>query len=313
MPVSSSPSPGYKSGFVTIAGRPNTGKSTFLNCILGRKVAIVTHKPQTTRTRILGVLHQPGGQIVFLDTPGIHEPGSSRLNRAMVRTARDACRDVDLLLFFVDLPHGLTQEDLNLLHSLPVGKAPIFLVLNKMDRIDRAELLPVMARVAHAGQNITRVFPISALNNDNLEPLLARIIETLPPGPPYFPEGQISDQPETFIIAEVIREKLFLSLHQELPYVLGVRVETFEERQKPRGMWNIGAVIMVERDSHKGIVIGKKGGLLKRVGTRARLELEELLGLQLHLNLWVQVKSQWRENSSLLRSMGYPDQLEADE
>ncbi|MBF0108113.1 MAG: GTPase Era [Magnetococcales bacterium] len=310
MPGSSSPQGGYRSGFVTIAGRPNTGKSTFLNRILGHKVAIVTHKPQTTRTRILGVLHQPLGQIVFLDTPGIHSPGPSRLHRAMVRTARDACREVDLILYFVDLPRGLTGEDMDILNSLPVGRTPVFLVLNKMDRIAYQELLPILARLEAHSQRFTRILPVSALNNENLDRLPGWILESLPPGPPYFPEGQISDQPETFIIAEVIREKLFLSLHQELPYVLGVKVETFAERADARGLWDVAAVIMVERESHKGIVIGKKGSVLKRVGTQARTELERLLDLRMNLNLWVQVKDHWRENESLLRAMGYPEHLE---
>lgn len=311
MPDPTPPQPGYKSGFVAIAGRPNTGKSTFLNQVLGRKVAIVTHKPQTTRTRILGVLHQPGGQVVFLDTPGIHSPGTSRLNRAMVRTAVEACRDVDLLLFFVDLPAGLTEDDVEIIQSLPVGGIPIFLVMNKVDRIDRKELLPVLARVEQHARRFAHVLPISAQSGENLDQLLPHVLQTLPDGPPYFPEGQISDQPESFIVAEVIREKLFLSLHQELPYVLGVKVESFAERPDSKGLWDGAAVIMVERDSHKGIVIGKGGSLLKRVGTQARKELEGLLGVKINLKLWVQVKSQWRENVSLLRSMGYPDHLES--
>ncbi|MEO5329823.1 MAG: GTPase Era [Magnetococcus sp. THC-1_WYH] len=306
----SSPSD-YKSGFVAIAGRPNTGKSTFLNQVLGRKVAIVTHKPQTTRTRILGVLHHPEGQAVFLDTPGIHAPGSSRLNRAMVRTARDACRDVDLVLFFVDLPNGFTDDDLKIMNSLPAGKAPIFLVLNKVDRMDRPKLLPILAHMEHHEHRFAQILPISALNGDNLAQLVEQVFRILPLGPPFFPEGQISDQPETFIVAEVVREKLFLALHQELPYALGVKVETFEEREDSQGLWDIGAVIMVERESHKGIVIGKGGSVLKWVGSQARKELEGLLGLKMHLKLWVRVKSQWRENVTLLRAMGYPDHLEA--
>ncbi|MBF0422350.1 MAG: GTPase Era [Magnetococcales bacterium] len=308
-PPPSSP-PLYKSGFVTIVGRPNTGKSTFLNQVLGRKVAIVTHKPQTTRSRILGISHRPGGQIVFLDTPGIHPPGASRLNRAMVRTARDACRDVDLLLFFADLPHGLTTADLEIIRSLPPQTGPTFLILNKMDRVEHHDLLPILAKVGQFPMLFSQVFPISALHGNHLEPLLTKIIELLPHGPAFFPEGQISDQPETFIIAEIIREKLFLALHQELPYALGVKVETLTERTDSPGLWDIGAVIMVERDSHKGIVIGKGGNLLKRVGTQSRLELESLLGIRMHLNLWVRVKNQWRENIGLLRSMGYPDHLE---
>ncbi|MBF0414464.1 MAG: GTPase Era [Magnetococcales bacterium] len=300
--------PGYKSGFVAIAGRPNTGKSTFLNKILQRKVAIVTHKPQTTRTRILGVHHQPGGQVVFLDTPGIHVPGASRLNRAMVATAREACRDVDIVLFFCDLPNGLTPDDLQILHSLPIGKAPVFLVLNKTDRMEHGALLPVLKRVEEHAGRFAHVLPISATKGDNLDQLLNQVLQTLPNGPPYFPDGVVSDQPETFIIAEIIREKFFLALHQELPYVLGVRVETFAPRDNPPGLWDVGAVVLVERDSHKGIVIGKGGSLLKRVGTQARKELEELLGIRIHLNLWVRVTLQWRENSGLLRSMGYPDQ-----
>lgn len=301
---------GFRSGFVAIAGRPNTGKSTFLNVALGHKVAIVTHKPQTTRTRILGVLHQPTCQMVFLDTPGIHDPGRSRLGRAMVRTAKDACRDVDLLLYFVDLPGGFLGDDWGIFSSLPKGNAPVFLVLNKVDRVPRAELLPILERLRAHKDAFAQIMPISALTGENVERLVTLVGESMKEGPPYFPEGQISDQPETFITAEMIREKLFTQLRQELPYALAVRVESFVEREECPGLWDVEAVILVERESHKGMVIGKGGQLLKRVGTLARQELEGLLGLRMNLKLWVRVKKEWRENISVLRSLGYPDQME---
>lgn len=303
----------FKSGFVTIIGRPNTGKSTFLNRVLGQKLAIVTHKPQTTRSRILGVYHQPKCQMVFLDTPGIHDPGQSFLRRAMVQTARDACRDVDLVLYFVDLPAGITHEDWQILASLPRGGTPVILIMNKVDHIHRPKLMPLLQAAGAGAVPFVELIPISAKTGENMDSLLAVIPKYLVAGPRYFPEGQVTDQPETFVIAEVIREKLFLSLQQELPYALAVRVESFVEREDASNVWDVEAVVLVERESQKGIVIGKGGQVLKRVGTLARKELEGLFGVRLFLRLWVRVKRDWQENVGLLRDLGYPDRLSRDE
>jgi GTPase len=314
---------GFKSGYIAIAGRPNTGKSTFLNQVLGKKVAIVTHRAQTTRSQILGVYHGKRSQMVFLDTPGIHDPGNSYLNSAMVQSALETCRDVDLILYFIDVPGGVSQEDWDILTKLPHESTPIFLIINKVDRVPRPKIMPLMMELGKGknGVGFKELIPLSALTGENVERLLTLIPDYLPEGPKYFPEGQITDQPETFIAAEIIREKLFTLLQQELPYSLAVRVESFEQRESMAGsgkkrqsspIWDMAATILVERESQKGIVIGKGGTVLKRVGTSVRKELESLLGIKLHLKLWVKVKKDWSTNADLLRSLGYPDGVGED-
>ncbi|MBF0453558.1 MAG: GTPase Era [Magnetococcales bacterium] len=321
----------FKSGYIAIAGRPNTGKSTFLNQVLGRKVAIVTHKAQTTRSQILGVHHGPHCQMVFLDTPGIHDPGRSFLNSAMVQTALDTCRDVDLILYFIDVPGGVTQEDWDILAKLPHEKVPILLIINKVDRVPKTKLMPMMGALGEGGQGVVfkELIPLSALTGENVERVLTAIPNYLPEGPRYFPEDQITDQPESFMAAEIIREKLFNLLQQELPYSLAVRVDSFEKRGEDEDrtgkkgkkgqnkarqpIWDMSATILVERDSQKGIVIGKGGVVLKRVGMSVRKELEELLKIKLYLKLWVKVKKDWSINAELLRSLGYPDGQNRDE
>ncbi len=309
----------FKSGYIAIAGRPNTGKSTFLNRVLGKKVAIVTHKAQTTRSQILGVRHEPDCQMVFLDTPGIHDPGKSYLNSAMVRTAFDACRDVDLILYFIDVPGGMTEEDWEILAGLPRAETPIFMIINKVDRAPKHQLMPLLQELGGGRDGIAfaELIPISALNGENVDRVLEMIPGHLPDGPKYFPDDQITDQPETFIAAELIREKLFTLLQQELPYSLAVRVDNFSQRsERGKGgkkVWDMAATIIVDRESQKGIVIGKGGSILKRVGTAVRKELEEMLGIKLYLKLWVKVEKDWSANSNLLRSLGYPDGLEREE
>jgi GTPase len=315
----------FKSGYIAIVGRPNTGKSTFLNLVLGRKVAIVTHKAQTTRSQILGVHHGPQCQMVFLDTPGIHDPGKSYLNSAMVQTALDTCKDVDLILYFIDVPGGVTQEDWDILAKLPHATTPIFLIINKVDRIPKPQLMPLIQELGGGSHGVVfkELIPISALNGDNVDRVIEMIPDHLPQGPKYFPDDQITDQPETFIAAEIIREKLFTLLQQELPYSLAVRVESFEQREAKPGkkgkkgssvdpVWDMTATIIVERESQKGMVIGKGGSVLKRVGTSVRKELEILMGIKLYLKLWVKVDKGWSSNTNLLRSLGYPDGLDQE-
>jgi GTPase len=325
------PADTFKSGYIAIAGRPNSGKSTFLNRILGRKVAIVTHKAQTTRSKILGVYHSPKCQMVFLDTPGIHDPGNSYLNTAMVKTAFDTCMDVDLILYFVDLPGSLTDEDWENIIKLPHKTTPIFLVINKVDKIDKPKLMPILRELGEGRDGIVfkELIPISALHGENVDRVLQLIPEYLEVGPKYFPDDQITDQPESFLAAELIREKLFSFLQQELPYSLAVRVDSFNRRDEQKGggkkhkpsekqnhsdkdIWDMGATIIVDRESQKGIVIGKGGTVLKRVGTAVRKELEEQLGIKLYLKLWVKVKKDWSTNATMLRSFGYPDGLDSD-
>ena len=299
----------FKSGFVAIAGQPNTGKSTFLNQVLGRKIAIVTPKAQTTRSRIVGVCHRPHCQMVFLDTPGIHRPGSSAFNKAMVQTAYQTCQGVDALLYFIDATRGLTEEDKTILTRLPHGKAPLFLVMNKVDKLASDKLYERL----HGLQEIacTEVIPLSALSGYNVDHLLSLLPAHLPEGPRYFPDDQWTDQPERFFAAEIIREKLFLHLQKELPYALAVRVGQFSERPdnaQKKPLWDMEAAILVERDSQKAIVIGHKGSMIKKVGSAARVELERIFDVKIYLQLRVKVRKDWSEDISLMRDMGYPTQ-----
>ncbi|MBF0460751.1 MAG: GTPase Era [Magnetococcales bacterium] len=296
----------FKSGFIAIAGQPNTGKSTFLNTVLGRKVAIVTPKAQTTRTRILGVCHRPDSQLIFLDTPGIHRPGSSLFNQAMVRTAYDACQDVNAILYFMDAGRGVQEADRDILARLPQERAALFLVMNKVDRIEDPKLYAHLQALSDLP--CTAVVPLSALTGYNVDHLLTLLTTQLPEGPRYFPDDQWTDQPEEFFAAEVIREKLFLNLQKELPYSLAVKLNTFQTRLPltDKEIWDVEATILVERESQKGIVIGQKGSMLKQVGSMARMELERIFGVKIFLKLWVKVRKDWGEDVGILRALGYP-------
>ncbi|MEO5346107.1 MAG: GTPase Era [Magnetococcus sp. YQC-9] len=307
---------GFRSGYIAIAGRPNTGKSTFLNRVLGRKAAIVTPKAQTTRGRVLGVCERQGAQLIFLDTPGIHDPGRVLLNQVMVRTAFEACREADVTLYFVEATSGLTDEDREILNRL--GDAPIILIFNKVDRTPNSRLMERVAATSElAGARIAEVVPISALTGRNVERLLDLLVRFLPEGPRYFPEGQWTDQPENFIIAEVIREKLFMQLRQELPYALAVRVVLWEPRPPPSEVRDLEAHILVARESQKGIVIGHRGEVLKRVGALARKELEAQFGCAIFMRLQVRVEREWSADARILADLGYvhpeeDEELDAD-
>ncbi len=291
----------HRCGFVAVVGRPNVGKSTLINALMGRKVSIVTAKPQTTRHRILAVLTLANSQVVFVDTPGLHRKAGRAMNRLMNRTAANALADADLVLFVSDATHW-TSEDDDVLKRLKSVSAPVIALLNKVDRVHPKEkLLDAMALMA-ARSEFVEIMPISAQKGDNLEPLLELIPGFLPESPPLFPADMHTDRSKEFHAAEVIREKLTLMLHQELPYGLTVQVERFIEEN---GGVTINAVIWVERDSQKGIVVGKQGGVLKKVGRSARLELAESLGCPVHLELWVKVKSNWADSEKDLLSLGY--------
>lgn len=297
------------SGFVAIAGRPNMGKSTLLNRILGRKVAIVTPKAQTTRNRILGVCHRPGCQMVFVDTPGIHQARGNPLNRAMVRTAMEACREVDLLLYVVEAAQGITAADWEILPRLPKGDAPIFLLLNKMDRASPEKVMPRLANLeaecGARGISFAEVIPLSATTGRNLDRLLDLVAARMPEGPPYFPQEQVTDQSETFLAAEIVREKLFMLLREELPYALAVRTGEFREEN---GTLRVEGIIAVARDSQKGIVIGRGGEMLKQVGTLARQEMERIFGIPVFLKLQVEVRANWTGDARQVSALGYGDQ-----
>ena len=292
---------GYRCGLVAVIGRPNVGKSTLINAIMGRKVSIVTAKPQTTRHRILAVHTSDDAQIIFVDTPGIHRKASKAMNRLMNRTAANALADADVVLFVSDATHW-TSEDDDVLKRLNDCRAPVIAVLNKVDRVHPKEKLLDAIGLMSARGEFAEIVPISALRQDNLDALVALLPGFLPESPPLFPDDMLTDRSKEFHAAEVVREKLTLMLHQELPYGLTVQVERYLEEES--GV-TINAIIWVERDSQKGIVVGKQGSVLKKVGRAARLELAEQVGCPVHLELWVKVKSNWADSEKDLMNLGY--------
>ncbi|MEQ1437828.1 GTPase Era [Fontimonas sp. SYSU GA230001] len=289
-----------RSGIVTIAGRPNVGKSSLLNALVGRKVSIVSHKPQTTRHRIQGVLHRGEDQIVFVDTPGLHRQQKRALNRVMNEAAASALRDVDLVLFVVEAGRW-TEEDQAVFERLARGTTPVGLIVNKIDQLkDRAELLPVLHKLA-AMRPYAFVVPVSALRRDNLDPLVDEILAQLPEGPALYPPGQVVAHGDDFTVAEVVREKLIRNLHEELPYALTVEVEHYE---RDEDIDRVSAIVWVEREGQKKIVIGENGATLKKVGTAARRELERQFGRKVFLKLWCKVRENWSDDPKALRRFG---------
>jgi len=290
----------FKSGFVSIIGRPNVGKSTLLNAIIGEKIVITSDKPQTTRNRIQGIHNIPSGQIVFIDTPGIHT-GRSRLNKSMVDVARSAINGVDLLLLVVD---ATAQADAEFIHDILKNvKTSVALVLNKIDLLSDKNL--VLKKIADWAQlhPFKEIVPISAGRNDGVEHLVSLISGYLPEGPAMFPDDILTDMPEKFVVAEMIREKVFRLTHDEIPYSTAVVVESFIEREN--GVIAISAAIMLERTTQKGIVIGHKGEMLKKIGSQARQDIERLLDTRIFLELFVKVVENWSERPSKLRELGY--------
>ncbi len=296
----------FRSGFVAIVGRPNAGKSTLLNRLVGQKVAIVTSKPQTTRNRIQGIVTRPEGQIVFIDTPGLHSPDSA-LGRQMMREVAAALEGIDVLLLMVDASRTLPHADDLLLDRAKRFRGKTVLALNKIDGLPKSKLLPLI-EAFHKAFEFAAIVPISALKGDGCQELLSQVVRLLPEGEPYFPEDQVTDQPERFLAAEIVREKAIQSMYHEVPYALAVKVEKFEELPK---LLRIEATMNVERDSQKKILIGRKGEMLKRIGTLARKELEELFGTKVYLGLFVKVVADWRENPQRVRELDWHAQLEA--
>ena len=296
----------FKSGYVAIIGRPNVGKSTLINRILGQKLCITSRRPQTTRHRILGIKTDDNSQLIYVDTPGIHIDGKRAMNRYMNRAAAASIEDVDVILFLVD---GLnwTDEDEKVLQRLKDNaKAPVILVLNKVDKLAEKDMLLPHIEQLSSQFEFTNVLPISARKGVNVDQLEQEIIKLMPEGELIFPEDQLTDRSSRFLAAEMVREKLFRHLGQELPYSITVEIEQFDDEKH---IYRIGAVIYVERDGQKSIVIGKKGELLKSVGKDARLEMENLFGRKVFLRLWVKVRDGWSDNERMLKNLGYNDEL----
>ena len=296
------PAEPFRSGFVSIIGRPNAGKSTLLNSILGEKIVITSDKPQTTRNRIKGIHNIPGAQIVFIDTPGIHR-AKSMLNKYMVEEALASIKEVDVILLLVEADAPAGSGDALILELLAGVATPVLLVINKIDLVPKEALLAGIERYAQL-YPFREIVPVSALSGDGVERVVELVRSYLPEGPVYFPDDILTDLPERFIVAEIIREKVFRLTRDEVPYSVAVEVETFKERPDG-GLISIAAVINVERDSQKGIVIGRKGDMLKKIGMQARREIEQLLDSKVFLELFVRVRKDWSENPRLLKELGY--------
>jgi len=291
----------FRSGFVAIVGRPNVGKSTLINQLLGEKVAIVTPKPQTTRNQIRGIRTAPGSQVIFLDTPGIHR-ARSLINQRMVEVAKSTLREVDLTLWLVDATKGLVGEDEDIARLLEESGKVALVLLNKIDLVSKSKLLPVIDRISSLFPG-REIVPISALKGENLRLLIDLILKSLPEGPRYYPEDEITDQTEQFIAAEMIREKIFLLTREEIPYGVAVVIEEFSEKPE-KDLVVIKAAIHSERESHKPILIGKKGAMLKKIGSQARVELEGLLGCKVYLELFVKVDRGWTQDPNAMKEFG---------
>ncbi|MDQ0190471.1 GTPase Era [Alicyclobacillus cycloheptanicus] len=294
----------YRSGFAAIVGRPNVGKSTLLNALIGRKVAIMSNRPQTTRNRIHGVLTTDEAQLIFIDTPGLHKP-HHKLGELMVTAAENALKEVDVVLVVCDATENRPDLDRPVIDRLRDVQTPVYLVINKVDAVPKPELLKFIDtyRTLYPFQEIV---PVSARKGTQLEALKQLILEQMPEGPKYYPDDMVTDHPEQFIIAEVIREKVLHLTREEVPHSVMVEIEQLERRD-PGGILYVGAVIYTERNSQKGILIGKRGAMLKQVGQLARQELEALLGSKIYMELWVKVKKDWRNEPGWLRRFGFEE------
>lgn len=291
-----------KSGFISFIGRPNAGKSTLLNRLVGEKVAIVSDKPQTTRNRILGVRNYPDAQLVILDTPGIHRP-LHRMNVRMVDAARDTISEVDIVGLVVDVTEKFGRGDRYVFDMLKGVEKPVFLILNKIDLVKKTKLLPIIEEFSKEG-TFTEIIPVSAGTGVNIDRLEQVIIERLPEGPALYPEDYLTDQPERFMASEIVREKLLQFTHAEIPFSSAVAVDRFEEPENPKGMLKLYCTIMVERESQKPIVVGKNGDMIKKIGTAAREELEKFFATKVFLDLHVRVKGDWRDDERMLGELG---------
>ena len=289
----------FRSGFITIIGRPNVGKSSLMNALIGEKIAIVSNRPQTTRSRIMGVLTYDGFQLVFLDTPGIHDP-RTRLGEYMMHSVHDAMDGMDCILALFDVSH-ITDSDIRIVSELREKKVPVIIALNKIDLVMPESILTATARIADFGFN--QIVPVSAKTKSGLDDLVSCLQEHLPNGPKYFPDDMITDQPERILCAEIIREKALRHLRDEVPHGIGVEMIRIEELGDR--LTEINATIYCEREAHKGIIIGKHGSMLKTIGTEARTDIEKLLDTHVNLKLWVKIRPDWRNNPADLKNLGY--------
>lgn len=292
----------HKSGFISIIGRPNVGKSTFLNRVIGQKIAIMSDKPQTTRNKVQGVLTTNDAQFIFIDTPGIHKP-KHKLGDFMMKVAQNTLKEVDVILFMVNAEEGYGRGEEFILEKFKSVKTPIFLVINKIDQVHPDKLLTLIESYKEK-YDFSEIIPISALEGNNVETLLAQIKNYIPEGPQYYPADQVTDHPERFIVSELIREKALHLTREEIPHSLAVLIDKME-RKEEKDVVHVMATIIVERDSQKGIVIGKQGKMLKEIGQRARIDIENLLGSKVFLELWVKVQKDWRNKMTQLRDFGF--------
>lgn len=292
----------FKSGFISIIGRPNVGKSTFLNRVIGQKIAIMSDKPQTTRNKVQGVLTLNDAQMVFIDTPGIHKP-KHKLGDFMMKVAQNTLKEVDLVLFMVNAEEGFGRGEEFIIDKFQTVQTPIFLIINKIDKVHPDDLLPIIESYKEK-YPFKEIIPISALEGNNVENLLEQIKDYLPEGPQYYPADQVTDHPERFIISELIREKALHLTREEIPHSIAVVIDKIE-RMENKHTIHVMATVIVERDSQKGIIIGKQGSMLKEIGKRARVDIENLLGSNVFLELWVKVQKDWRNKMSQLRDLGF--------
>lgn len=293
----------YKSGFATLIGRPNVGKSTLMNCLIGQKIAITSNKPQTTRNKIQTVLTSEEGQIVFVDTPGIHK-AKNKLGDYMVSIAERTLREVDVVLWLVEPSTFIGAGERHIIEKLKKVTTPVILVINKIDTVKKEEILLYIDKYRKE-YDFAEIVPVSALKADNTEVLITCIMKYLPYGPAFYDEDTVTDQPERQIVAELIREKALRSLEEEIPHGIAVAIESMKYR---KGIADIEATIICERESHKGIIIGKGGAMLKKIGSQARREIEDMIGKKVNLQLWVKVKKDWRDSDFLLKNFGYNGQ-----
>lgn len=291
----------FKSGFVTIVGRPNVGKSTLLNEIMGEKLSIVSNKPQTTRNNIQTILTGDEYQIVFVDTPGIHKP-KHKLGEYMVNSAKDSIKEVDLVLFLINPDEEIGRGDKFIIETLKNQKAPVFLVVNKIDEFTQDRVAKTLQMYSQE-MEFKEIIPISALKGKNVDKLVSLMVEAMPEGPKYYPDDMITDVQERFVVSEIIREKALRTLREEIPH--GIAVDIIQMKQSPSGTWHIEVDMLCEKDSHKGIIIGKNGQCLKKIGETARYEIERFLHAKVNLKIWLKVRKEWRDNQNLLKELGY--------